>query len=88
MDPDPDIFVIDLMMPTKNKTKKMFAYYFLKLHLHHFSKKKNPKDRRSRILEAQKHVDPVDPDPKHWPKFDSFSDLGCRSKKYSLSRRE
>ncbi len=34
------------------------AYYFLKVHLHHFSKIKSQK-----ILEAQKHVDPVDPDP-------------------------
>ncbi len=32
-------------MPTKNKLKKTFsAYLFLKVHLHHFSKKKSPKE--------------------------------------------
>jgi hypothetical protein len=47
MDPDPDpaIFVIDLQDASK---KQMFntifsAYYFLKLHLHHFSKIKSQK---------------------------------------------
>jgi hypothetical protein len=41
LDPDPDadldpaIFVSDLQDVNKN----FFAYYFLKIHLHHFSKK-------------------------------------------------
>jgi hypothetical protein len=45
MDPDPDsdpdsaILVIDLQ---KNK-KSFSAYYFLKVHLHYFSKIKSPK---------------------------------------------
>jgi hypothetical protein len=40
--PDPSIFVIDLQDANKNKFKKksFSAYYFLKVHLHHFSKKK------------------------------------------------
>jgi hypothetical protein len=42
MDPDPDpaIFVIDLQDANK---KYLFAYYFLMVHLHHFSKIKSPK---------------------------------------------
>ena len=38
MDPDPDlvIFVIDLQDVIFSP--KFFAYYFLKVHLHHFSK--------------------------------------------------
>jgi hypothetical protein len=35
-DPDPAIFVIDLQ---DLKKKSFFAYYFLKVHLHHFQKK-------------------------------------------------
>ncbi len=39
-DPDPAIFVIDLpKMTTKNKfLKSVFAYYFLKVHVHHFQR--------------------------------------------------
>ncbi len=47
MDPNPDpaIFVIDHLTPTKTNLKKSFsAYYFLKVHLHHFSKIKWPKE--------------------------------------------
>jgi hypothetical protein len=45
VDPDPAIFVIEL--PEANKKlilKKISAYYFLKVHLHHFSKTKIPKE--------------------------------------------
>jgi hypothetical protein len=37
-DPDPAIFVFDLQ--DANKELFFSAYYFLKVHLHHFSKKK------------------------------------------------
>jgi hypothetical protein len=40
-DPDPAIFIIDLQGADKKLScfKKSFsAYYFLKVHLHHFSK--------------------------------------------------
>jgi hypothetical protein len=41
-DPDPAIFVTDLQDASK---KLIFsAYYFLKLHLHHFSKIKEQKE--------------------------------------------
>ncbi len=39
-DPDPAIFVTDLQ---KTNLKSLSAYYFLKLHLHHFSKIKSQK---------------------------------------------
>jgi hypothetical protein len=47
-DPDPPIFVIDLQDASK---KKFFytifsAYYFLKVHLHHFSKIKSQKSHK------------------------------------------
>ncbi len=40
VDPDPAIFVIDLpKMPTKtNFLKSFFAYYFLKVHVHHYQR--------------------------------------------------
>jgi len=40
MDPDPAIFVIDLQDANKklNFFKKISAYYFLNVHVHHFSK--------------------------------------------------
>jgi hypothetical protein len=42
--PDPALFVIDLQDANKNYLKKSFsAYYFLKVHLHRFSKIKSPK---------------------------------------------
>jgi hypothetical protein len=45
LDTDPAIFATDL----QNANKKLFffnfsAYYFLKVHLHHFSKIKRPKE--------------------------------------------
>jgi hypothetical protein len=41
LDPDPAIFVINL----QDANKKLFsAYYFLKVHLHHFSKIKSQKE--------------------------------------------
>jgi hypothetical protein len=46
MDPDPSIFVIDLQDASKKiiLNKIFSAYYFLKLHLHHFSKIKSQKE--------------------------------------------
>jgi hypothetical protein len=40
MDPDPAFFVIDLQIANKKiiLKKSCSAYYFLKVHLHHFSK--------------------------------------------------
>jgi hypothetical protein len=40
-DPDPAIFVSDLQDVNK---KLFFAYYLLKVHLHHFSKIKSHKE--------------------------------------------
>jgi hypothetical protein len=38
-DPDPAILVIDLQDANKNLFfKSFFAYYFLKVHLHHFQR--------------------------------------------------
>jgi hypothetical protein len=51
MDPDPNpaICVIDLQDANKNtQLKKSFsAYYFLKVHLHHFSKIKSKRSRKT-----------------------------------------
>jgi hypothetical protein len=46
VDPDPATFVIDLQGANQKLIlKKCFsAYYFLKVHLHHFSKIKSPKE--------------------------------------------
>jgi hypothetical protein len=99
MDPDPDpaIFVNDLQDASKKLIFNTIfsAYYFLKVHLHHFSKIKSQKESqnrrnqvfllflhddrriRSRIREAQKHVDP-DPDSEHW-----FVELRRRSEQRS-----
>ncbi len=44
MDPDPTIFVIDLQDANKTILKKVSDYYFLKVHLHHFSKIKRQKE--------------------------------------------
>jgi hypothetical protein len=46
MDPDPAILVINLQDANKKLIlKKSFsAYYFIKVHLHHFSKIKSPKE--------------------------------------------
>jgi hypothetical protein len=41
LDPDPAIFVIDLQ---DTKKKLISAYYFLKVHLHNFSKIKGQKE--------------------------------------------
>ena len=45
LDPDPAIFVIDLQDASKKLIFKTIfsAYYFLKVHLHHFSKIKSQK---------------------------------------------
>ncbi len=45
-DPDPSIFVIDLQVVKKNQIFKTIfsAFYFLKVHLHHFSKRKIKKE--------------------------------------------
>jgi hypothetical protein len=45
-DPDPAIFVIDLQDASKKLIFNTIfsAYYFLKLHLHHFSKIKSQKE--------------------------------------------
>jgi hypothetical protein len=43
-DRDPAIFIIDLQDANKKLILKIFsAYYFLQVHLHHFSKIKSPK---------------------------------------------
>ncbi len=46
LDPDPAIFVIDLQDISKKLIfeHNFSAYYFLKLHLHHFSKIKSQKE--------------------------------------------
>jgi hypothetical protein len=46
MDPDPAIFVIDLQDANKKLIflKNFSAYYFLKVHLHNFSKIKSQKE--------------------------------------------
>ncbi len=46
LDPDPAIFVIDLQDASKKTIflHNFSAYYFLKLHLHHFSKIKSQKE--------------------------------------------
>jgi hypothetical protein len=47
MDPDPAIFVIDLQDGNQKTIfclKSFSAYYFLKVHLLHFSKTKNSKE--------------------------------------------
>jgi hypothetical protein len=47
LDPDPAIFVIDLQDASKKliyKKKSFSAYYFLKVHLHHFSRIKIQKE--------------------------------------------
>jgi hypothetical protein len=45
-DTDPNIFVTELQDANKNLIlfKKYFAYYFLKVQLHHFSKIKSQKE--------------------------------------------
>jgi hypothetical protein len=49
MDPDPAIFVIDLQDASKELINTIFsAFYFLKVHLHHFSKIKSQKESQSR----------------------------------------
>ena len=102
MDPDPAI-IIDLQDATKKLiyNTNFSAYYFLKIHLHHFQRSKVKKSHKAvgikivlfllgdkriwirihtsvtririRIQEAQKHVDPVDPDPEHCLEHNFFS---------------
>jgi hypothetical protein len=57
MDPDPAIFVIDLQDASKKLISNSIfsAYYFLKVHLYHFSKIKSQK--------SHKYLWLVDPDP-------------------------
>ncbi len=45
-DPDPSIFIIDLQDANKKQIflKKIFAYFFLKVLLNHFSKIKSQKE--------------------------------------------
>ncbi len=48
-DPDPAIFVIDLQDASKKLILHNFsAYYFLKVHLHHFSKIKSQKESQNK----------------------------------------
>ena len=49
MDPDPAIFVTDLQDAKKKliKKKKIFPYYFLKVHLLNFSKIKSQKESKN-----------------------------------------
>jgi hypothetical protein len=46
VDPDPAIFAVDLQEAKKksNVLKSFSAYYFLKVHKHHFSKIKSQKE--------------------------------------------
>jgi hypothetical protein len=50
VDPDPAIFVIDLQDASKKLIFNTIfsAYYFLKVHLHHFSKIKSQKESQNR----------------------------------------
>jgi hypothetical protein len=50
MDPDPAIFVIDLQDASKKLIFNTIfsAYYFLEVHLHHFSKIKSKKESQNR----------------------------------------
>jgi hypothetical protein len=50
LDPDPAIFVIDLQDASKKLIFNTIfsAYYFLKVHLHHFSKVKSQKESQNR----------------------------------------
>jgi hypothetical protein len=50
LDPDPAIFVIDLQDASKKLIFSIIfsAYYFLKVHLHHFSKIKSQKESQNR----------------------------------------
>jgi hypothetical protein len=43
-DPDPAIFVSDLQDDNNKKFLRFFAYYSLKVHLHHFSNIKSHKE--------------------------------------------
>jgi hypothetical protein len=55
MDPDPAIFVIDFQDASKKLIFNTIfsAYYFLKVHLHHFSKiksQKEPQNNRNKVF--------------------------------------
>jgi hypothetical protein len=45
--PDPGVFVSDLYDDNKKNFKSFLAYYFLKLHLHKFSKIKSHKNHKT-----------------------------------------
>jgi hypothetical protein len=48
LDPVPAIFIIDLQDANKKLIKKRFsACYFLKVHIHHFSKIKSQKSQKT-----------------------------------------
>jgi hypothetical protein len=86
MDPDPAIFVTDLQ--NANKRNNFFLTFCLlptlKVDLHNFSKKFKRSHKTvgikvfllflldRRILKAQKHVDPVDPE--HWNPLPNMPD--------------
>jgi hypothetical protein len=55
MDPDPDpaFFVIDLQDANKKKFSRFFCYYFLKVHLFHFSEIKSHKEVITKQLESR-----------------------------------
>jgi hypothetical protein len=52
LDPAPAIFLFDLQDANKktNNNKKISAYYFLKVQLHHFSKIKSQKEVEIKIF--------------------------------------
>jgi hypothetical protein len=61
MDSDPAIFIIDLQDANKKLIKKSFStYYFLKLHLHHFSKIKSQKEVTHRETERGGPCRPIE----------------------------
>jgi hypothetical protein len=54
MDPDPAIFVIDVQDASKKLifNTNFSAYYFLKVHLHHFSKIKSQKESQNSSIQG------------------------------------
>ena len=64
-DPDPAIFVNDLQDASKKLIFNAIfsAYYFLKVHLHHFSKIKSQKESQNSRNQGFSYYFGVDPDP-------------------------
>jgi hypothetical protein len=62
LDPDPTPDPSPFFSDAKDLKKYFFSYFFLitylQAHYHQYF---------IRIREAQKHEDPADPDPQHWP---------------------